>query len=132
LTIDGDTIEGWMHRNVVTFLPELAAADVNFNDLQDGQGWSDRCYLHWKALRLGAAKAACNKGLLANPSQRWRGALNFNLGLIAEAEGDVCEAWSEFAKAQEAIPSDSRVQEAIDRCRTSTLGPKCPQAAPDL
>jgi tetratricopeptide (TPR) repeat protein len=123
--------EGWMHRNVVTFIPVLAQRDLLFEDHADGLGWSDRCYLHLKAFRLGYAKAACNKGLASNPSLRWKGALLYNLGLIAEAEGDVCEAWSFHLRALEVLPGNKDVLNAIDRCRNDLFGSRCPQASTD-
>ncbi|WP_437966005.1 hypothetical protein WMF04_41275 [Sorangium sp. So ce260] len=84
----GGPITGWMHRNVVTFLPAPAPEDVSFEDHEGGKGWSDRCYEHLKALRLSYAKSACTEGLKHNPSRRWKASLLYNMGRVATEEGD--------------------------------------------
>jgi hypothetical protein len=72
---------------------ELAPEDVGFRDQAGGRRWGDRCYLHIKAGRLKYAGAACRAGLAMKPTDAWvHGALLFNMGLIAEKEGNLAQA----------------------------------------
>lgn len=63
---------------------ELAAADANFHDARGGTGWGNRCIEHLRTGALDAAQAACAEGLGMATRAATRGALLYNLGLVAE------------------------------------------------
>ena len=66
----------------------LAPDDRDFADPGPGSGWGNRCFAHFKAKRLDAAQAACERGLIAAQQasdDSVRGAIYYTLGRIAEA-----------------------------------------------
>ncbi|MEZ4454122.1 MAG: tetratricopeptide repeat protein [Nannocystaceae bacterium] len=66
----------------------------------------DRCVVHLREGRLGAATAACEAALSRATTERSRGALLFNLGRIAETLGDREEAAARYRRSLEARPNE--------------------------
>ncbi|MDP6946477.1 MAG: EB domain-containing protein, partial [Myxococcota bacterium] len=89
----------------------LAPEDVGFRDKRQGWGWSDRCFNHLKADRLGFAMSACDKGIAfatkiagadatgPERAQKALGALNYNMGAIFERRGNKKRARNYYVKA---------------------------------
>ncbi|WP_437951565.1 tetratricopeptide repeat protein [Sorangium sp. So ce296] len=121
---NGASITGWMHRNVVTFLPAPAPEDVNFEDLEGGKGWSDRCYEHLKDLRLSYAKAACSAGLGNSPSRWWKASLLYNMGRIAAEEGD-WDVAREYYEKSIAEREQEIVRRALENCEDESERLRC-------
>lgn len=84
---------------------ELAAQDKGFVDDKRGFGWGTRCFAHLRAGALPNARAACQKGLDAEPDDATRGAILYNFASIEEAAGDVLAACQRFAQSFAARPS---------------------------
>jgi hypothetical protein len=83
---------------------ELAPDDKNFTDDKAGVGWGTRCFSHYKAGSLHYARAACEKGLQASPSDDTRAAILFNYALVEEKSGDplaACEKLSQSLALRE-------------------------------
>jgi tetratricopeptide (TPR) repeat protein len=95
----------------------LAPEDEGFVDTRGGWGWGDRCFLHIKAGRLEAAKACCDRGLGMNPAPAVKGALLYNLGLIAQKSGDTTGASKYYADSLAARPGNATVQAALKSVR---------------
>jgi len=97
----------------------LAPEDQNFFDDKNGVGWGNRCYTHFKAGALPYARAACAKGLEANPEPRIRGMILYNLALIDEATPDPKAACEWLRQSTSARPGVGAVQEKFDslKCR---------------
>lgn len=88
----------------------LAPEDEGYKD-STGAGWSDRCWKHINAGRLDWAKAACERGIAIGPSNEFaHGALWYNLGLIAEKQGDRAEARRCYEKSLEVRPTGRGVE----------------------
>jgi hypothetical protein len=96
----------------------LAPEDVGFRDKRKGWGWSDRCYLHYKADRLAYAEAACRAGVrqaskyMRMPKDLQNGylqgdekaikalrALHYNLAITLEKRGQKRPAKRQFIRA---------------------------------
>jgi hypothetical protein len=96
----------------------LAPEDVGFKDKRKGWGWSDRCYLHYKAERLAYAEAACREGIKVakkhvriprdrldeGPSGDEKAlkalrALHYNLAIALEKRGQKSAAKRQFINA---------------------------------
>ncbi len=99
--------------------PVLAPADAGFLDRRGGAGWGDRCFLHLQAGRLDWALAACERGLAASPLPKVKGALLYNLGMIAEKQGKHDSAILAFEQSLLARPGNKTVQAALNRCRAA-------------
>lgn len=82
----------------------LAPADVGFRDRRRGWGWSDRCWKHFRRGRIGYAEAACKRGLRAARDNKARGALLYNLGRIAEAQGSRASAVKYYQRSLRVRP----------------------------
>ncbi len=91
---------------------DLAEADEGFEDARGGTGWGNRCIAHLRAGRLDAAQAACAAGLAAATRDTTRGALLYNLGLIAELRGDRVSARLDYEASLRARPN-STVERAL-------------------
>lgn len=83
----------------------LAAADEDFEDARGGSGWGNRCIAHLRAGRLDEAQAACAEGLDASTRPATRGALLYNLGLIALRRGDGVSARLDYEASLRARPN---------------------------
>ncbi len=77
----------------------LHREDAEFRDSRRGSGWGDRCYRHIERDTLWAAQAACERGLQIATEPRVRGALLFNLGLIAERRGEIARAREHYTSS---------------------------------
>jgi serine/threonine protein kinase len=92
--------------------------DVGFVDDRGGRGWGDRCFYHLSSERYDAARAACERGLQIAVDNEVRGTLIYNLGRIAQGEGDVAEARRLYEDALRLSPNNPAVRsrlEALDR-----------------
>lgn len=92
----------------------LAASDVGFVDDRGGSGWGNRCVQHLRANELDAAEAACAVGLRAAERDTTRGAILYNLGLIARARGDHGAARGYFDRSLSVRPGNRTVEAARD------------------
>ncbi|MCB9569230.1 MAG: tetratricopeptide repeat protein [Myxococcales bacterium] len=90
--------------------------------LASGRGLGDRCVIHMRAGRLGAAWAACEAGLERATTDRARAALLYNLGLLAERIGDLADARARFERSLALRPNAS-VEEALARVSSPPSGP---------
>ncbi len=93
---------------------ELAPEDRGFVDNRRGRGWGDRCFRHLQAGRYAAARAACRRGLEIADHNAVIGALHFNLGRVAEEEGNIEEARAAYRRSLEARPNHRVVQRRLD------------------
>jgi hypothetical protein len=93
---------------------ELAAEDQSFVDDRQGFGWGDRCYKHYKAGTLKFARAACQKGLDAQPEPKVRGAILYNLALVDEQAGDKKAACEWLRQSLAFRPGVGAVQTKFD------------------
>jgi hypothetical protein len=92
----------------------LAADDEGFVDTHEGSDWGNRCATHLHAGELDAAEAACARGLAMATRGSTRGAIEYNLGRIAEARGDRALARAHYAQSLVDRPGNATVQAAID------------------
>lgn len=83
----------------------LAPDDARFVDEQKGFGWSNRCFFHFRAGALPFARAACKKGLEADPNNETKGSLFFNYAMIEEATGDPVGACKMLSQSIAARPN---------------------------
>lgn len=112
-------------------MPPLPAVEVSHSttarpiDPDETRGawaYSNECYLRWKARELDEAERYCLRGL-DHPEAfgKVRGALHYNLGLIAESRGDWAraEGWlSESLRLRARDdPGRAYVKEALERVR---------------
>jgi len=98
---------------------QLAPEDQNFVDDKNGVGWGNRCYAHFKSGALPFARAACQKGLEANPEPRYRGMILFNLGSIEEATDP--KAACEWFRQSIAARPNATVEERFKTLRCAEL-----------
>ena len=97
----------------------LAPEDQSFVDDKNGVGWGNRCYAHLKSGALPFARAACEKGLEANPEPRIRAMILYNLALIDAATPDPKGACEWLRQSASLRPGVGAVQEKFDalQCR---------------
>lgn len=98
---------------------ELAPEDRGFHDIAGGRGWGERCYRHLQARRFSAARAACHRGLAVAEDDHVAGALRYNLGRVAEEQGEIDEARREYQRSLELRPNNRTVQRRLDGLRPS-------------
>jgi hypothetical protein len=94
----------------------LAIADSDFVDPQQGIGWGNRCLTHLKAGSTSYARAACQRGLALGPKPAVRGALLYNLALVAEREENkalACKHLSESLAARAGDAATLKKQAAL-------------------
>ncbi len=96
----------------------LAAEDLGFVDARGGKDWGLRCLEHLRARRMGAAQAACEAGLAVASKPAIRGALLYNLGLIARKTGATQVARARFGESLVVRPGNAAVLRAL-----AELGP---------
>lgn len=82
-----------MAGGVETADPELGVKALN-----------DNCFLHYKANKLDLAEQECKLALSKQPDNPQRGAIYYNLGVIAEKRGDKAGARAFFDQSLEARP----------------------------
>ena len=97
----------------------LATEDRGFVDSHGGSDWGLRCLQPLRARRFGAAQAACEAGLAVASKPTTRGALLYNLGLIARNTGDEATARARFVDSLAARPGNAVVTRAL-----ADLGPE--------
>lgn len=106
-------------ENVRAEPAELAAEDRGFVDTRGGKDWGLRCLEHLRAGRMGAAQAACDAGLAVASKPAIRGALLYNLGLIARNTGATQVARARFGESLVVRPGNEIVTRAL-----AELGPE--------
>jgi hypothetical protein len=98
----------------------LAPEDARFVDDKKGFGWGTRCYMHLRAGALPYARAACQKGLDADPDIQTRGAILFNYALVEEATGDPVGACRMLGQSMATRPNKD-VQKKADGLKCAEL-----------
>jgi hypothetical protein len=98
----------------------LASEDASYVDDKQGVGWGTRCYMHLKAGALPFARAACQKGLDAGPTDATRGAILFNYALIEEKAGDPVAACEKLSQSM-AVHPNKDVQKKADGMKCSQM-----------
>jgi len=91
----------------------LAPADASFVDHRGGSDWGNRCVVHLREGELDAAQAACARGLDMASRDTTRGALLYNLGLIAVRRGETALARLYFEASLVPRPS-ATVEQALE------------------
>lgn len=91
----------------------LAPDDRGFVDKRGGRDWGDRCVKHLRASRLAAAQAACEAGLALAKKPGTRGAILYNLGLVAKQHGDRDTARTRFRESLAVRPGNATVEAAL-------------------
>ena len=76
-----------------------------------GRGFGNKCFELIKKKEMDLAKAACEAGLSRATDEEIKGAIHFNLALIAEAQSDAATACKELDLSLEARPKNKTVQE---------------------
>jgi hypothetical protein len=87
--------------------PSNDAASV---DKHLGRDFGDRCFVHIKTERWDAARAECERGLEVAKDAKLIGALHFNMGRIAEGQGNLEDARTHYRKSLEARPDNEPTQ----------------------
>jgi hypothetical protein len=75
---------------------------------------SERCAAFYREGRFVRARDMCEQGLAAHPRGTVRGALYYDLGRIAEAQGRIEEARDAYRRSLEARPGNAAVQGRLD------------------
>jgi serine/threonine-protein kinase len=88
--------------------------DRDFVDDRGGMGWSDRCFYHLTAERWDAAHAACERGLEIATEPEVRSSLYYNLGRIAQGQGDTEAARQGYMKSLELRPDNPAVRSRLE------------------
>lgn len=99
--------------------PRLHPEDRGFVDDRGGRGWSDRCFYHLMAERYPAARVACEQGLEIATDSEVRSSLLYNLGRVAQGEGNADEARRRYLESLELRPENPAV-----RTRLESLAPQ--------
>lgn len=90
-----------VYDEVIAAAPEFAKA------------WGERCYAKLLASELEAAEKDCNKALEIDASSRFSAAVHYNLGQIAEKQGNAKKAKKAYAASLKLRPN-KEVQKAHD------------------
>jgi hypothetical protein len=98
----------------------LAPDDAKFVDEKKGFGWSNRCFLHFRAGALPYARAACKRGLDAGPDDQTKGALFFNWALVEEATGDPLGACRMLGQSM-AVRPNKVVEQKAEKMKCAEL-----------
>jgi uncharacterized membrane protein YccF (DUF307 family) len=111
----------WIRAEAARAAPSsgnLAPEDIGFVDTHQGNDWGNRCFIHIKNGHLDWAQAACERGLNSSPGAWTKGAILYNLGMIAEKLGTPTLAADYYRQSLEVRPSGagvSTVREALTR-----------------
>jgi hypothetical protein len=92
---------------------QLALEDQSFVDEQQGAGWGNRCYTHFKVRALAQARAACKKGLELNPEPSVKAQILYNYALVEDASGDPVSA-CELLRSSYALRQSGAVMKKIE------------------
>ncbi|MFO0747371.1 MAG: tetratricopeptide repeat protein [Myxococcota bacterium] len=104
--------------NVIGAEPDAPDLDARARALTgSASDLGNRCFRQLQAAELDEARATCAEALRRKPSDATRGAILFNLGLIAEKRGDPAEARRLYRESLAARPN------ATVRKRLDALGP---------
>ena len=98
----------------------LAPDDARFVDEKAGFGWSERCFLHFRAGALPSARAACQKGVGVASSSEIKGMLFYNYALVEEASGDPVGACKMLGQSM-AVRPNKVVQQKADAMKCAEL-----------
>jgi hypothetical protein len=83
-------------------------------DMNQGRDLGNRCFEHIKAGQWDVAETACKKGLEIAKDGNLIGALEYNMGRIAEARGNQGEARSHYRRSLEARPGNQATRERLE------------------
>lgn len=103
--------------------PILPKADETFVDKTGGWDWGNKCWTSIVEKRWGHAKAQCDAAMALSPqSPQPKSSLLYNLGLIAEAAGDLGRARSLMTESL-ALRNSSEVRTALARVEGRSVSP---------
>lgn len=109
-------------RTLITTMIAQAPSGAGTCEGGDGDApklsWGTQCVQHMRADRLDDARAACERGLAETTKPAARGALLYNLGVIAQRSGDTATARKHFEASLTARPGNAAVRKAL-----AALGP---------
>ena len=98
-------------RALIVAMRERAPRPITVCGAKGGHG--TQCVEHMRAKRFVEAKAACEAGLAATTKPSARGALLYNLGRIAQLQGDLATARTRYRESLEARPKNKTVKKAL-------------------
>jgi hypothetical protein len=106
-------------RALITTMAARAPSGTTTCEVGDTPvSWGTQCVEHMRAGRLEEARAACEQGLDETTKPAARGALLYNLGVIAQRSGDTAAARKHFEDSLAARPGNAAVRKAL-----AALGP---------
>ncbi len=106
-------------RALITTMATRAPSGTTTCEVGDAPvSWGTQCVEHMRAGRLEDARAACEHGLDETTKPAARGALLYNLGVIAQRSGDTAAARKHFEASLAARPGNAAVRKAL-----AALGP---------
>ncbi|HWB73795.1 MAG TPA: hypothetical protein VG755_02545 [Nannocystaceae bacterium] len=98
-------------RVLVTTMRERAPRSITVCGASHSPG--TQCVEHMRAKRFAEAKTACEAGLAATTKKSSRGALLYNLGRIAQLQGDIATARTRYRESLAARPKNKTVTKAL-------------------
>lgn len=85
--------------------------------------WGEDCYAHLRVGLWGIAEASCLRGLAAAPEPGTRGAILYNLGRIAEAQGARAQALEHYRRSLAARPGNATVKQRLAKLERGEARP---------
>ena len=85
--------------------------------------WGEDCYAHLRVGLWGIAEASCLRGLAAAPEPGTRGAILYNLGRIAEAQGAPAQAMEHYRSSLAARPGNATVKQRLAKLERDAARP---------